>query len=538
MKIFVFILLAIQSLQAADLDFNLTKTFDDQKKVYQFAAQPPEGHYFNTKAPNKVVSGKNKIKLTSETEQLIAFQHVTDKATLTFYICDDQKTFCKPVVKKTESEKATGIRAVEAFMAKEKYQGMKLHGFMLNDIDKAFKTAKQKNKPLLIDFFGIWCPPCNQMDSAVFSSKEFKKQSKSFVLVKVDADDSTSWDLKSKYQIEGYPTFLFLNSKGEELYRVVGSTSKARFIEAMSRVEKLKNKSLQQLETLADQKDIEVISALAGTALEQKNYDQAELYFSKVPESFEDDLSYIKLKKMKMDELLKSVGMIKEQIKTSNDSRYNLERYKIIFDVLEKQKKKQELKSAREEYIKYLNGILNDSKLAADLGLQSSDIYSLIAENYEATEDQVSAKANFKLAAEQAEQLKHGKVDRGFYLDKAYYLYKAGELIQAHETYKKLQNTYPTDFSFYFYEADLYMKEKKWLQAEELSRVALGFSYGDNKLRVTKQLSQILSELGKKQEAVALLENAIKNQPLPEDKKNRTHQYFKALTDLKERLLK
>jgi len=531
-------MLALSRLQAVDLDFSLTKTFDDKKKLYQFKALPPEGHHFNIQAPNKVVSGKNKIQITTVAEEQIAFQHATDRLTATLYVCDNANTFCKPVVKKIEGEKAVGIRAVEAFMAKEKYQGIKLHGFMLNDIDKALKTAKQKNKPILIDFFGIWCPPCNQMDSVVFASKEFKKQSKNFILLKIDADDSVSWDLKSKYQIEGYPTFLLVNSKGEELYRIVGSTSKTRFVDVMARVAKFKNKSLEQLEKLADEKDIQVLSALAETALEQKDYDKAQKYFSKASEAFEDDLSYVKIKQMNDDQRIKSIDLIKQQIKAHNLSKYNLERYEMVFDILDKQKKKQELKSVRDDYTKYLNMILNDLALAISLGLQASDIYGLLAENYEVLLDSESAKANFKLAAEKAEQLKTEKVDRGFYLDKAYYLYKAGESAQAHETYKKLQNTYPNDFSFYYYDADLYMKEKKWPQAEELARKALSYSYGDNKLRVTKQLSQILSELGKKEEAISLLENTIKNQPLPEDKKIRTHRYFKALTELKDKLLK
>jgi protein disulfide-isomerase len=76
-------------------------------------------------------------------------------------------------------------------------------GLFGRDIDAAFRQAKKLNRPLLIDFFGTWCPPCNQLDETVFSTPKFYKKSRSFVLLKVDADDQSSWVLKDKYRING-----------------------------------------------------------------------------------------------------------------------------------------------------------------------------------------------------------------------------------------------------------------------------------------------------------------------------------------------
>ena len=41
------------------------------------------------------------------------------------------------------------------------------------DISRAFVSAKKTGKPLLISFFGIWCPPCNELDETVFESLTF-----------------------------------------------------------------------------------------------------------------------------------------------------------------------------------------------------------------------------------------------------------------------------------------------------------------------------------------------------------------------------
>src|SRR5262249_25000606 len=96
------------------------------------------------------------------------------------------------------------------------------HGFVLNQPDQALALAQREGKPLLIDFFGIWCPPCNRLDEEVFSNPSFQKEAHHFVLLKLDADSDLSWDLKSKYKVGGYPTLVFANPDGEELSRVVG----------------------------------------------------------------------------------------------------------------------------------------------------------------------------------------------------------------------------------------------------------------------------------------------------------------------------
>jgi tetratricopeptide (TPR) repeat protein len=82
--------------------------------------------------------------------------------------------------------------------------------------------AKKENKPLLIDFYGIWCPPCNELEENVFSSPRFTSETNEWIKLRLDADTETSWPLKSRYRVGGYPTIILANSNGDEIQRIVG----------------------------------------------------------------------------------------------------------------------------------------------------------------------------------------------------------------------------------------------------------------------------------------------------------------------------
>jgi thiol:disulfide interchange protein len=99
------------------------------------------------------------------------------------------------------------------------------------DLDKALETAKKENKAVLVEFTGSdWCPPCIMMKKNVFSKKEFvEAASKNFILVHLDFPNGDpelkkkNQPLAEKYQIEGFPTVVLLNSQGKEFTRFFAS---------------------------------------------------------------------------------------------------------------------------------------------------------------------------------------------------------------------------------------------------------------------------------------------------------------------------
>ena len=100
-----------------------------------------------------------------------------------------------------------------------------LDSLWLTNFEKALKIAKEKQKPLLVDFTGSdWCGWCIRLDKEVFSKDEFKSFAKeNLVLVEIDFPRKNNQDsflkkqnnrLKRKYEIRGFPTIVLLDFNG------------------------------------------------------------------------------------------------------------------------------------------------------------------------------------------------------------------------------------------------------------------------------------------------------------------------------------
>jgi len=99
------------------------------------------------------------------------------------------------------------------------------------NVEEAIALAKKEKKSVMLEFTGSdWCPPCIMMSKKVFSKEEFLKQaSEKFVLVHLDFPNGDP-ELKKKnepyaekYEIEGFPTVVLLDSEGKEFTRFFAS---------------------------------------------------------------------------------------------------------------------------------------------------------------------------------------------------------------------------------------------------------------------------------------------------------------------------
>ena len=94
------------------------------------------------------------------------------------------------------------------------------------NLEQAVTQAKKENKAVLVNFTGSdWCIWCKRLTSEVFDKNEFKAYAdKNLVLVKLDfprdlpqTQETKLYNnsLAQKYGIQGFPTILIMNSKGE-----------------------------------------------------------------------------------------------------------------------------------------------------------------------------------------------------------------------------------------------------------------------------------------------------------------------------------
>jgi protein disulfide-isomerase len=101
------------------------------------------------------------------------------------------------------------------------------------DLPAALNQARSENKMVLLDFTGSdWCGWCIKFDKDVLSTGQFTGYAKSkLVLVTLDfpshkeqdaALKQANQEIRKRFGVNGFPTFVLLNSAGRELGRQTG----------------------------------------------------------------------------------------------------------------------------------------------------------------------------------------------------------------------------------------------------------------------------------------------------------------------------
>ncbi|MCU0444367.1 MAG: thioredoxin family protein [Microscillaceae bacterium] len=97
--------------------------------------------------------------------------------------------------------------------------------------EKILATAQKENKLIFVDVYATWCGPCKWMDANVFTNKVVSEKFNAFfVNYKADAEGS-GMNVAQKYNVNVYPTFMFIDPQGNVVYRVEGSKPADQFIE-------------------------------------------------------------------------------------------------------------------------------------------------------------------------------------------------------------------------------------------------------------------------------------------------------------------
>jgi len=115
------------------------------------------------------------------------------------------------------------------------------HGTLAEALDK----AKNEDKIVFMDCFTEWCGPCKRMAATTFTEEKVGHYfNANFINVKMDMEKGEGPDAAAKYNVTAYPTYLFINPKGELVHQSLGGMPADPFIEvaktAMGKVDNSK----------------------------------------------------------------------------------------------------------------------------------------------------------------------------------------------------------------------------------------------------------------------------------------------------------
>lgn len=98
-----------------------------------------------------------------------------------------------------------------------------------------FKEARQLSaetgKLIFIDCYTSWCMPCKWMEQNVFvNDSVYTFYNQHFVNYKSDMEKGEGIELRKKYEVTSFPTYLFVNAKGDIVHRTASRMEANEFL--------------------------------------------------------------------------------------------------------------------------------------------------------------------------------------------------------------------------------------------------------------------------------------------------------------------
>lgn len=124
------------------------------------------------------------------------------------------------------------------------FQNLQKESIVWEEYNSAkIEQAREDGVPVMIDFYADWCIPCLELDRRTFTDEAVIRETESFLRMKVDLthfDSKEAEQLRSKFDIAGVPTILFLDVNGEEVTeaRVVGFEAPERFLRRVAKADR------------------------------------------------------------------------------------------------------------------------------------------------------------------------------------------------------------------------------------------------------------------------------------------------------------
>lgn len=513
-----------------------------RNEVVEF--KPKAGHHFSLEAPQKCAS----LQPVEASARVVKCQFLNaGDVTATLNVCDDAKTFCKPVsvgLKVSEQTAPDPVRLVRNEGRNHELKKALVPGFTTGSPDEITAQAAAGKKPVLMMISTDWCPPCNEAKEYLLVSPAFQAATREWFKVYVDGDSLMSVEWEKRVPYKYYPSFVLLNSKMEEIGRFNGELREGVFSAWAEEQSKYVN---------------DPIAVLRERVLARKNggvWQKIKGLFNKGNPA-ERHAEEVRLLKWALDQNKHDVIARVTEGANYSEVVVELTRYRLqrLQDEGKADKARQlalatDLVNATfrgDDWAESLSGLCEESAeeckkfvgkipervefLEKREGLTESERASMIGEEYynlanvfetlnnKSTEKEFADKC--VAAYEKLKNLSRLKLGRGAQQTQMACFEMAGRFNEAEKRLQTLVEIYPNEPTFMVRMARLYRKQKKLDQALKWLDKADGVAYGFNWFSAQMIKSDVLLDLKRDQDAEKVLEEALKEVRLSEERDNR-----------------
>jgi len=370
--------------------------------------------------------------------------------------------------------------------------------------DEALAAAAASDRPVLLDFGAVWCPPCNALSAEVLDAPDPAGILGDLVLAKIDVDDVSSWRVKDRYQVGSYPTLVVVNAQGEELDRMVGYPGPEDTVSWL--VETVHPTDSTSAPTLDDATPSEAAEEALRRA--QRNLDGVADWLL-AAQGAEEEPSF-------------RIARAHERPSVEDASWLAVH---VPHRALEWVFPMMDLPEAAPAV-----RVAATAALPNATALEAADLLWVLGETTELDD----ATLFYGAAAAMQRSAMSGvpAEDRGYWGWLAQLYRLAERPAEALAIYDRALEVYPEDPTWFLGKARLLMKLDRPTEALAMSGPGLGHAWGDNRLRMGIVHVEALLALGRNDEAVSFVDQLLASEAPPEESLHvRTHRYRDTLAD-------
>lgn len=95
--------------------------------------------------------------------------------------------------------------------------------FFAGSWQQVLAESQRTGKPLFVEFYANWCPPCHRMAREAFPNPAVGNAfNPHFINYRIDAEIGEGPELTKRFGVRSFPTTLYVTPTGEIVHRAVG----------------------------------------------------------------------------------------------------------------------------------------------------------------------------------------------------------------------------------------------------------------------------------------------------------------------------